>query len=158
MNNDDKGQQLRRLIHINRDAESGFETAARSIKNSELETLLLGYAKQHAKFAKELQAELDRVSGDQVTESSTSGAALHRRWLDLKSALVGHSPKAVLSACEDEAQAAEAGYADAGTFGFTGAVGSLITKHEQQIKETHKHLCRLLGEIKDGVDFQPNEP
>lgn len=158
MENDDKVQQIRRLIRINADAESGFETAARSVGNSELETLFVGYAKQHAKFARELEAELGRSGGSTGSDSSTFGGALHRRWVDLKAALSGHSSRAVLSACEGEAQSAEAGYADAGKFGFTGVLGSLIAKHEQQIKEAHKHLCRLLGEIKDGVEFQANEP
>jgi hypothetical protein len=34
--------QLNHLVHINKDAEAGFRTAAGNVKNSEIETLLMG--------------------------------------------------------------------------------------------------------------------
>jgi uncharacterized protein (TIGR02284 family) len=45
--------QLNHLVYINKDAEAGFRTAAGNVKNSEIETLFDGYAKQHAKFITE---------------------------------------------------------------------------------------------------------
>jgi hypothetical protein len=38
--------QLNHLVHINRDAEAGFCAAAGNVKNSEIETLFDGYARQ----------------------------------------------------------------------------------------------------------------
>jgi hypothetical protein len=45
--------QLNHLVYINKDAEAGFRAAAGNVKNSEIETLFDGYAKQHAKFITE---------------------------------------------------------------------------------------------------------
>ncbi len=157
MNSNETIQQLTRLAEVNRDAELGFRTAAENINNSQLETLFAGYAKQHDKFQKELQSELHHLDPGRNPNEETLGGALHRRWIDLKSALSGHSARSVLAACENEAQSVEAAYADAGKTDFTGRIGSMLTKHEQQIKEIHKHLCRLLDEVKGDVDFQANK-
>ena len=46
------------LIRVNRDAEDGLRAAAHDVGNSELESLFDGYAKQHAAFAEQLEAEI----------------------------------------------------------------------------------------------------
>lgn len=147
---------LNHLIEINRDAEAGFRTAAENVRNSELETIFTGYAKQHAKFAAELQQEIERLGGN-YTESGTAGGAMHRGWMDLKSALTGHSAAPMLASCESGEQSAEVAYAEAADANPTGQTRTLIEKHHQQIKEFHTRLCRLVSETKDGVDFQTNE-
>ena len=157
MLSNDAIEQLKRLVRVNRDAAAGFLTAAKDIHNSELDTLFTGYAKQHEKFRKEIQTEIQHDEPGEGTDRESGGGGLHRRWADLKVALSGHSTHAVLAACEDEMQSVEAAYADAGTLGFTGRVGAMLSKQELQVKETHKHLCRLLGEVKDGVEFRANE-
>ena len=85
---------LNHLIEINKDAEAGFLNAAENLKNSELETTVAGYAKQHAKFAAELQREVERL-GEKPEKGGTTGGALHRGWMDLKAAVTGHSPKQI---------------------------------------------------------------
>ena len=157
MLSNDAIEQLIRLVQVNRDAEAGFMTAAKDIHNSELDSLFTGYAKQHEKFSKELETEIEHSEPGEAPKIEKGGGGLHRRWTDLKVALSGHSTHAVLAACEDEMQSVEAAYADAGTPGFTGRIGSLLSKHEQQVRETHKHLCRLIGEVKYGAEFQTNE-
>lgn len=156
MAHDDTIHRLNELIHINKDGESGFQTAAENIKNTELESMFEGWAKQHAKFAGELQQEVKRLGGD-YTDSGTVGGALHRGWLDVKSALSGHSAAAILKSCEAGEDSAVAAYARAAADYPSGQTNALIEKHHQQIKEFHKRLCRLISETKDGVDFQKNE-
>lgn len=156
MTHDDTIAQLNQLIHLNKDGESGFHTAAENIKNSELETLFNGYAKQHAKFAAELQEEVERLGGD-FTDSGTLGGALHRGWLDLKSALSGHSAAAILKSCETGEDSAVAAYSRAADAIPTGQTHTLVVKHWEQIKGFHTRLCRLIAETNDGIDFQKNE-
>ena len=52
MDQHDTIDQLNRLFHVNKDAEAGLQAAAADVHNSELETLLGGYAKQHANLLK----------------------------------------------------------------------------------------------------------
>jgi uncharacterized protein (TIGR02284 family) len=147
---------LNHLVEINKDAEDGFSSAAQNVRNSELETLFAGYAKQHAKFAAELRQEIDRLGG-RPTTSGTFGGALHRNWMDLKSVLSGHSAAAILASCESGEQSAIAAYTEAADANATGRIRSLIEKHLQQIQGFHTRLCRLVGETKDGIEFPHNE-
>ncbi len=147
---------LNHLFHINKDAQAGFCTAGENVKNSELETLFGGYAKQHARFAAELREEIERLGGECV-ESGTVGGALHRSWMDLKSALTGHSAAAMLSSCESGEESVEIAYHNASDANPTGQTHTLIEKHRQQIKEFRTRLVRLVGETKNGMDFAANE-
>jgi len=156
MPNDNTIDLLNHLLAINKDAETGFRSAAGTIRNSELDTLFTGYADQHAKFAAELDDEIARLHGD-VAHSGTFGGAVHRGWMDLKSALTGHSAASILASCEDGELSAEVAYDDADKANPTGQTSKLIDKHRQQIKAFRTHLTRLVSETKDGVDFQKNE-
>ena len=147
---------LNHLLDVNKDAEEGFRTAAENVKNSAIETLLEGYAKQHAKFQKELQAEIERLGGN-ASPSGTFGGAIHRGWMEVKSALTGHSAGAMLAACETGEQSADAAYADAAADNPTGQTNTLLDKQREQIRGFHAHLKKLIGETEDGLEFQKNE-
>jgi uncharacterized protein (TIGR02284 family) len=154
--NDKALDHLNNLVEINKDAEAGFLNAAKNIKNSELETQLGDYAKQHAKFGAELQAEITRLGGS-ATNDGTAGGALHRGWMDLKAALTGHSAGAILSSCESGEDSALAAYDSAEADLSTGQTFSLLQKQREQITAFRTRLNRLIGEIKDGVEFPQNE-
>jgi uncharacterized protein (TIGR02284 family) len=147
---------LNGLVHINKDAESGFLTAAANVKNSELESLFTGYAAQHAKFAGELQSEIERLGGS-ASDSGSLGGALHRGWLDLKSTLSNHSAAGMLAACESAEESAQIAYNAASHATPTGQPHALIEKHKQQIQGIRTRLVRLVKETEDGIDFQKNE-
>jgi len=151
-----KIDQLNLLVRVNRDAEAGFRSAAENVKNSELDTLLSGYAKQHARFAREFQEEIEHLGGD-TSDSGTFGGALHRGWMDLKSSISGHSAAAMLASCETGEQSVESAYLDVADSNPTGHAHALIDKHLGQIKAFRTRLARLVGEIKNGLDFQKNE-
>jgi uncharacterized protein (TIGR02284 family) len=156
MAHDETIDQLNQLIRINKDGESGFLTAAEDVKNSELESLFRNYSKQHAKFAAELQDEIERLGGH-FADSGTLGGALHRGWLDVKSALSGHSAAAILKSCETGEDSAVAAYTRAADANPSGQTNALLEKHGRQITEFHTRLCRLVEETKDGVEFPTNE-
>jgi uncharacterized protein (TIGR02284 family) len=148
--------ELVRLAQVNRDAEAGFGTAANEVRNSELETLFSRYAKQHATFSAELQTEIRRLDGD-PSSSGSLGGTLRRGWMDFKAAVSGHSSAALLASCQGIEEHAEAAYAEAADALPTGQTHTLIEKHRKQIAEIRTHLCRLVNETKDGVEFQQNE-
>ena len=156
MSNHPVTDHLNHLIQVNKDAESGFRTAAAAVRNSEIETLFSGYAARHARFAAELTAEVERL-GESASDSGTLGGALHRGWLEIKSSLSGHSATSMLTACEGGEQSAESAYLDAAETISTGQTYKLIQKQLEQIKGFRTHLARLVGETKDGVEFQKNE-
>lgn len=148
--------ELDHLVRINRDAEAGFQAAAESIRNSELESLFRGYAKQHRKFGAELEEHIEHLGGKAST-GDTLGGKIHRGWMDLKAAASGHSAKSLLVSCESGEESAEIAYIDAAERYPSGQMYAFIQKHRKQIVEFRVHLQRLIGEMKDGVDFQQNE-
>lgn len=149
---------LNELIRIDIDSEAGFQNAAVNTRNSELETLFKGYAQQHAKFAGELQEEVKRLGG-KAADSGTVGGSAHRGWMDLKSALSGHSASAVITSCESGADSAVAAYAGAVGLGvkIEGKTRTIIERHLQKLREMLTHLRRLAGEVEHGTVFPSNE-
>ena len=77
--------------------------------------------------------------------------------MDLKSALTGNSAGAILSSCESGEDSALAAYDQAEADISTGQVFTLLQKQRQQITAFRTRLERLVGEIKDGVEFRKNE-
>ena len=147
---------LDNLAAVNKDAEAGFLHAASNVRNTETESLFNGYAKQHGKFATEIEAEVERL-GWSPSDSRTLGGSIHRGWMDLKAALTGHSVRAMLTSCQSGEQSAESAYLDAVNDIKSGQTHTLIEKHLQQINEIRTHLASLVGEVKDGVEFPTNE-
>jgi len=157
MTRDETLDLLNELVRISKDGEQGYLTAAENIHNSELETMFRGYAKQRAEFARELQAEVERLDG-KPAESGNLGGAVHRGWMNLKAGLSGGDPGALIAACESGEDSALAAYdraANATT--ITGKPKALIDKQFQQVKETHTRLARLRREIEDGTVFPKNK-
>jgi uncharacterized protein (TIGR02284 family) len=156
MTQEDVIDQLNHLIGINRNAEDGLRGGAKTVRNSELETLFANYATQHAKFAGELQQEVKRLGGT-LSDSETFAGALHRGWMDVKAVLSGDAAASILKSCESGEESAEIAYTNVVDSNITGQTHTLIGKQQQQIRGFRTHLARLVGETKDGVEFQKNE-
>ncbi len=147
---------LNDLIQVCKDGEQGYRTAAENVKNSELETMFRGYAKQRAEFARELQAEVKRLGGEPA-DSGNVGAVLHRGWMDVKSALTGGDPGSIIAACEGGDENANAAYSRVASTDVSGKTRVLVDKQWQQIKEAQTRTHRLKTEIQDGTRFPANE-
>lgn len=156
MANDRTIDQLNHLIEVNKDAEAGFRTAEENVRNTEIQTLFAGYSVQHARFAAQLQSEIERLGGT-PSDSGTMGGSLHRGWMDVKAALSGHSVGSMLTACQTAEQSAESAYLDAIDANPSGQTHTLLEKHWEQIKGFRTRITRLVGEIKDGLDFQKTQ-
>ena len=109
----DTTSTLNDVIQTLKDGQKGFQTAAEDIESSELKSLFSEYSLQRSKFAGELQ-ELERSLGESEPEDEGSIAgALHRGWIDLKSALASRDEYAILAECERGEDVAVKAYKDA---------------------------------------------
>src|SRR4051794_26077812 len=90
---------LNDLIETSKDGEQGFHECAENIKNPALKQVFLNGAKHCAEAAAELQAEVARLGGKPEQSGSFAGSA-HRRWVDVKSAVMGRDDASVLAECE----------------------------------------------------------
>lgn len=96
----DDTKAAKELVETLRDGEKGYTRAAERVRDGDhaawagtLERL----AAQRQEFRAEIVA-LGHEYGDDVDESGTATAALHRGWMALKDALTGDDPQGVLSA------------------------------------------------------------
>ncbi len=96
---DDK-QVAKELVETLKDGERGFASAAEQLRDddrAEWATTLERLSEQRAGFHREIVA-LGHEYGDDVDESGTVAAALHRGWMSLKDALSGDDAGRVLAA------------------------------------------------------------
>jgi uncharacterized protein (TIGR02284 family) len=156
MTNEETIACLNELVRVSKDGEEGYRTAAGDVKNTELETLFLESSKQRAGFAKELQAEIERLGGS-AADSGTVSAALHRGWMDLKASLTGGGSQAIVSACETGDDSAQAAFERVVNAGPSGKTLSIVEKQWRSIVEAHKHLLRLKEETADSDIYPRNE-
>jgi uncharacterized protein (TIGR02284 family) len=138
---------LNTLIETSRNGQLGYAEAARLVHDTRLETVLEGFSKERGGFVKALQAEVTKLGGTPA-EHGTVGGALHRGWMDLKSAATLGDAGAILAACETGEDSAWTHYKHATDSDVTGESRALIEKQWVQIKEALAYLQNLQGEVK----------
>lgn len=87
---------LNHLIETCRDGAKGFAAAAELVADAKVKTLFTDIAAERARFAEDLVPYAQRLGGATAPAGST-GASMHRRWMDLRSAISGHDDRAVLA-------------------------------------------------------------
>jgi len=90
---------LNHLIETCRDGEQGFLSAASHVENPTLRTLFEQMAAQRGRIAEALVPHANRLGGENTGEGS-GAAALHRRWIDIKSKLRRHDDAAIVDEVE----------------------------------------------------------
>ncbi len=148
-------RQLDHLVNVNKESEAGYRAAADKVRNTELQTLFMGYADQHHHFAAELEQELERMGG-RLSDSGMTTGVFNRSWMDIKAALSGHSAISLLKSCADAEESAESAYLDVADTNPTGQTHKLVDKHLEQMKGFRTRLRRLASEGKDGLEFPKN--
>lgn len=98
MSDDEK--VAKELVETLKDGERGFASAAEKLRDgdrSEWASTLQRLSEQRATFCGEI-VDLGHHYGDDVDESGTIAASLHRGWISLKDALTGDDAGSVLGA------------------------------------------------------------
>ena len=88
------------LVETLKDGERGFSSAAEKLRDSdspEAASTLERLAEQRAAFARDI-VSMGHDYGDDVDESGSVAAGLHRGWISLKDALTGDDAGSVLGA------------------------------------------------------------
>ena len=75
------------LIETLKDGQEGFRQASEAVKDSQLKSLFSEYSLQRAKFAGELQKRSDQRRRTHPENTSSTAGAMHRAWINLKSAV-----------------------------------------------------------------------
>lgn len=135
---------LNDLIETLKDGQYGFKHASENVEDSDLKTLFGSYSMQRSKFAGELQQELVRLGEPAPEEGATVTGALHRGWINLKSALSGKSRHAVLAECERGEDHALSVYKKAVEGGDLPApILAIVNKQKAEVQAAHNNVRSL---------------
>lgn len=142
MDKDDVIDTLNDLIETCKDGEEGFRTCAEDIKRTELKSIFERAAQRCAESARELQGEVQRLGGKPETKSSFAGS-VHRRWVDVKSAITGQDDAGVLSECERGEDVAKESYQEALEKDLPADVRGIVQRQYQGVLEHHDMVRNL---------------
>ena len=88
------------LIETLKDGQKGFREASEAVKDTQLKSLFSEFSLQRAKFAGELQNEVITLGEHNPPNASSTAGAMHRAWINLKSAITSQDDHAILAECE----------------------------------------------------------
>ncbi len=135
---------LNDLIETLKDGQEGFRAASEDVLSHDLKTLFSSYSLQRSQFAGDLQS-IARSLGETDPEASGSvSGALHRGWINLKSALTSKDEHAILAECERGEDSAVAEYSKAlAEEGLPGHVNATLQTQYKVIKSAHDRVRDL---------------
>ena len=99
MENEKSIGNLMHLLSICNDGKEGYKTAAEDADSAELKTLFSMYSIQRAEYEMQLKKAIHQLGGDPDNDTGGPVGALHRVWMDIKTAFTKNDDKAILNAC-----------------------------------------------------------
>jgi uncharacterized protein (TIGR02284 family) len=136
---------LKNLIQILHDGRDGYRQAADQVKEPRLKELFEALATQRAQFAQELEPQL-AASGeeDPHDQGGTVSGAVHRGWIDLKSALTKQDAHSILEEVERGEDSAKKAYRDAlDEQDISTDVRNVIQRQSNEVLQAHDQIRDL---------------
>ncbi len=155
MNQDEKlFRAINDLVETCKDGMKGYETAAESVNDPQLKSELSNFSQQRAQFASELESQAQRFGITTTNDNTIEGVvldaagAVHRGWINLKSAITGNSNEAILNECENGDAAALKTYETAlGVSGIPEDIRSIVEKQHSEILEAKNRITTMKRSI-----------
>jgi uncharacterized protein (TIGR02284 family) len=133
---------LNDLIETCNDGRDGFLDAAHHATDSRLQHMCSEYAQQRAGFAADLQREVLRLGGDLDRKGTVLGA-LHRRWIQVRAAIVGLDDRAIIAECERGEDIALEHYREASGRKLPHTARELVVRQFEQVQQAHDRFRDL---------------
>jgi uncharacterized protein (TIGR02284 family) len=130
---------LNDLIEISKDGERGFMKAAEGAQQASVKEALLDTAQSCTQGARELQDLVLKLGGKPESGGSVAGA-LHRGWLDVKSAVGSRADHANLADCEKGEDAAKKQFRDALEKDLPADVRALLEGMYHGVLQNHDRI------------------
>ncbi|MES2070541.1 MAG: PA2169 family four-helix-bundle protein [Pseudomonadota bacterium] len=152
MENDDIISTLNDLIETCKDGEEGFKTCSEdaSDRHPELKTMLAERQRGCAAAARELQDLVRAQGGDPETSSSVAGA-LHRSWVNIKTAITGKDDETVLIECERGEDSAVRAYRKALEKDLPAHIRLVVERQYEGVLRNHDQIKNLRDQVKVGA-------
>src|SRR3954449_2993440 len=131
------------LIETLKDGQEGFKQAAEGVKDSTLKSLFNEYSLQRAKFAGELQAQAVQLGESDPEDSSSTSGAMHRAWINIKSAITSEDDHAILAECERGEDSAVSEYKEALEEDISSPIREIISRQYSEVQSAHDRIKSL---------------
>ena len=131
------------LIETLKDGQEGFKQAAESVKDPQLKSVFDEYSQQRARFVSELRRQAQSLEERESKPSGSAAGALHRGWINLKSALTHGDDHAILAECERGEDSAVEQYKKALDNGLSAPVQQIVSRQYTQVKQAHDRVKSL---------------
>lgn len=138
---------LNSLISLNRDDQKGFQEAAEKIEATEIKTYYLEQSLSRAQFVGELQSQVHSLGSEPEDKGTVSGA-LHRGWMNLKTAL-GGGDHAILAATESVEDHAISTYRKAMSESLPADVRDIVERQFESVRQSHNKVKALRDSLKE---------
>lgn len=142
LENDEVISILNDLIETSKDGEEGFRSSAENVDDAQLKAFFLRRSQEVGASVRELQ-ELVRSLGGEPATSTSIGGALHRRWIDIKTALTSNDTVAVLNETERGEDVALNAYRSAAEKDLPTHVRFVVVRQLEGAKRNHDEVKRL---------------
>ncbi|PYI87741.1 MAG: aldehyde dehydrogenase [Verrucomicrobia bacterium] len=132
------------LIETLKDGQRGFKEAAEAVEDLQLKTLFNEYSLQRSRFAGELQSEAIRLGESKPEDSGSVSGAMHRAWIDLKSAVTSGDDHAILAECERGEDSAMKEYRDAmEKEELSSPIRQIVSRQFTEVQNAHDRIKQL---------------
>jgi len=159
MNDNEKAvEKLNDLLEKNYDARNGYKKALEDVDDPSLRRYFEHRAEQRSTFATELDNKI-RSCGGEPKESGSVTGAVHRTWMDIRSAMAGdNKEEAILKECirgdkasaEEYQEAMEKDYIDADT-------KALIQQEKANVDQTLSQI-RSMEDVREYYSSESPTP
>jgi uncharacterized protein (TIGR02284 family) len=133
---------LNELIETCEDGVEGFKQAAEGVSSEQLKSVFSKYSQERSGFVSDLQNLVRTLGGDPEETGSTAGA-LHRGWINIKSAITGNDDAAILNECERGEDVAKNAYKEAQKADLPGYIRDIIETQFSSVLAAHDHIRTL---------------
>lgn len=150
---------LNKLIETAKDAEQGYYTAAQAVSDPELRGKFYAYAAKRREFAGELERQVAGLGG-KPAEDGSIGAALHRKWMKVKTALTGKKEKYVLAEIRMGESLSVEAYEAALQKKLGQETKKLVKKQAEEVKEVYREIKTLENKLEyvNSVEEHQEDP
>ena len=134
--------ELQSLIQLNLDSLAGLRDSAERIDHPEIVSLFRSIATDRNAQAAELQS-IVRYAGKEAMTCGTAAGTLHNIWIDLRSAVNGNDPHAILALVERGEDYVKAAYEKVLDRAYGFPLHTTISQHSAKINASHERISVL---------------
>jgi uncharacterized protein (TIGR02284 family) len=144
MSESDPRAILNSLIETCKDGERGLLHAAELVTSPALKAFFTDTAHRRAQTAADLLPHAQRLGGTD-TADGTAGATLHRKWMDVRSALSGDDDRAVTSEAERGDAITVQAFKSAVEGALPATVRELVERGYDEARASHLRFAEFNG-------------